>query len=96
MQAHYDKNKTYQRKPQPLDAAIVEDLHDYQKFKLYLGDERYYHDYLDYFQGEIDKKGYEVVVNEYCLKGDERADDMLVRLHAGKLSFLPSRRWSSQ
>ena len=25
------------------------------------------------------------VINEYCLKGDERADDMLVRLHAGFL-----------
>lgn len=30
-------------------------------------------------------KGYQVAINEYCLKGDERADDMLVRLHAGFL-----------
>lgn len=85
IQRHYDNNKTYQRKPQPLDSAILEDLHDYQKFHNYLGNERYYHDYLEYFRGEIDKKGYEEVINDYCLKGDERADDMLVRLHAGFL-----------
>ncbi|KAL9065751.1 MAG: hypothetical protein Q9161_008035 [Pseudevernia consocians] len=85
IQTHYDKNKTYQRKSQPLDDAIVEDLHDRKKFHDYLGNERYYHDYLEYFRGEIDNKGYEEVINEYCLKGDERADDMLVRLHAGFL-----------
>ena len=40
---------------------------------------------MEFFRGEIDKKGHEQVINEYCLKGDERADDMLVRLHAGFL-----------
>lgn len=85
IQAHYDKNKTYQRKPQPLDNVIVDDLHDHKKFHDYLGNERHYRDYLEFFQSEIDNKGYEEVINEYCLKGDERADDMLVRLHAGFL-----------
>lgn len=85
IQTHYDRNQTYQRKAQPLDNAILEELHDYEKFHGYLGNERYYHDYLEYFRGEIDKKGYAEVINEYCLKGDERADDMLIRLHAGFL-----------
>ena len=85
IQRHYDKNKTYQRNAPALDDAILEDLHDYQKFQAYLGNERYYRDYLEYFRGEIDRKGYAQVINEYCLKGDERADDMLVRLHAGFL-----------
>lgn len=31
------------------------------------------------------KQGYEKVLHEFCFKGDERADDMLVRLHAGFL-----------
>ena len=85
MQRHYDRNKTYQRNAPALDNAILEDLHDYQKFQAYLGNESYYRNYLEYFRGEIDRKGYAQVINEYCLKGDERADDMLVRLHAGFL-----------
>ncbi len=89
IQQHYDRNKSYQRPPQPIDDNILENLRDYQKFHDYLGNERYYHDYLVFFQDEIDKKGYEEVIKEYVLKGDERADDMLVRLHAGKLLRRP-------
>ena len=85
IQTHYDRNKTYQRKSRPPDNVIVEDLHDYKQFQDYLGNERYYHDYLEYFRREIDKNGYEKVINEYCLKGDERANGMLIRLHAGFL-----------
>ena len=62
----------------------MQDLSDYKKFHQYLGDERYYHDYLVFFQKEIDNKGYEEVINEYLLQGDERAEDMLCRLYAGK------------
>lgn len=40
---------------------------------------------MEFFRAEIDRKGHAEVINEYCLKGDERADDMLVRLHAGFL-----------
>lgn len=88
IQTHYDNNKTDQRKFQPHDNAVLEDLHDDQKFHNYLGNERYYPEYLEYFRGEIDKKGYEDVINDYCLKGDERADDMLVRLHAEFLHLM--------
>ncbi|KAF6226042.1 hypothetical protein HO173_012532 [Letharia columbiana] len=85
IQKHYESNKQYQRPLQPITDSILEDLHDNEKFREYLGSGRYYHEWLVFFQGEIDKKGYEVVINEYCLKGDERADDMLVRLHGGFL-----------
>lgn len=83
IQRQYDNNKSYQRAPPPVDDGVLEDLHDPVKFRRYLANERYYHDYLVYFQGEMDKKGYEDVLNEYVLKGDERADDMLVRMYAG-------------
>lgn len=90
MQKQYDNNKSYQRPPQPLHDKVLEDLHDPDKFKKYLADERYYHDYLVYFRGEIDRKGYQSVINEYLFAGDERADDMLARMYAGKsvLHFL--------
>lgn len=84
IQDQYNINKTIQRPAEPVDNAVVENLHDYNRFHDYLGNERYYHDYLVFFQAEIDKKGHETVIKEYCLKGDERANDLLVRLYAGK------------
>lgn len=85
MQKQYDDQKSAQKPPQPVDDEVLKDLHDYKKFHEYLGNERYYHDYLVFFEGEIDKKGYEAVINEYVLQGDERANDMFVRMHAGFL-----------
>ena len=84
IQSHYDSNKSYQRPPEPVDNLIVDHLYDVSQFHKYLGNGRYYHDFLIFFQREIDKKGYENVINEYLLKGDERADDMLSRLYAGE------------
>lgn len=82
-----------------MDSNVITDLQDATKFKKYLGQERYYRDYLLFFQQEIDKKGYEEVLNEYMLKGDERADDMLVRMYAGQselhLPLVSRRRRSS-
>jgi len=83
LQQHYENNKSYQRPPQPLHDKVLEDLRDPEEFQKYLGNERYYHDYLVYFQGEIDRKGYQSVINEYLFAGDQRADDMLVRMYAG-------------
>lgn len=54
-------------------------------YQEYLGNEKHYHDFLVFFEREIDKKGYDAVINEYCLKGDERANDMLVRMFMGFL-----------
>jgi len=63
-------------------------MHEPERFKSYLGNEDHYHDFLEFFQDEIEKKGWEDVVKEYVFKGDERADDMLVRMFAGKSSSL--------
>ncbi|KAF2649155.1 hypothetical protein K491DRAFT_698346 [Lophiostoma macrostomum CBS 122681] len=81
----YDDNASYQRPPVSLEQSVVKDMHAPEKYKSYLGKEKYYHDFLVYFQDEIDKKGWENVLNEYMFQGDERADDMLVRMFAGFL-----------
>lgn len=60
-------------------------MHKPDRFKTYLGKEKYYHDFLVFFQKEIDEKGWQNVLNEYLFARDERADDMLVRLYAGFL-----------
>ena len=62
---------------------MIEEFHDPATFKKYLNDERYFRDYLVFFQREIEKKGVGEVVNEYILKGDERANDLLGRTYAG-------------
>lgn len=90
IQKQYNENKVMQRPPPPLDEVVLEDLHDFKKFHEYLACERYYHDFLVFFQEEIGKQGYEAVINKYVLQGDERADDMLVRMYAGECSWPPS------
>jgi hypothetical protein len=78
-------NVSYQRPPEPLTESIVDDMHKPDRFKSYLGDEKYYHDFLVFFQKEINAKGWENVLNEYLFANDDRANDMLSRLYAGFL-----------
>jgi hypothetical protein len=85
VQRQYDDNKTYQRPSQPLEESIVERMQDSSQFQKYLGRERYYNDYLRFFQREMDNKGWQKVLNDHVFAGDERADDMLARMFAGFL-----------
>ncbi|KAI4203549.1 MAG: hypothetical protein LQ350_001739 [Teloschistes chrysophthalmus] len=85
IQKHYANNKSYQRPHQPVDNDVLEQLQSSDAFMKYLGQERYFHDYLLFFQSEIEKKGYEEVINEYMFKGDDRANAILVRMYAGFL-----------
>lgn len=80
---HYENNKSYQRPSETLHHDLVRDLHDPAIFLKHLGQEGYHHDYLAFFQDEINCKGHEAVINDYMLKGDERADAILVRMYAG-------------
>jgi hypothetical protein len=83
IQRQYDANKSYQRPPAMLDERIVQEMHDPVNFEKYKGDEKYYNDYLIFFQQEMEEKGWESVLNEYVFKGDAKADDMLVRMFSG-------------
>ncbi|EXK26256.1 hypothetical protein FOMG_17158 [Fusarium oxysporum f. sp. melonis 26406] len=81
----WDDNRFYQRSPIPLKQSIVTNMHNPEKYKTYLGSEEYYHDFLVFFKEEISQKGWQEVLNEYIFNGDERADDMLVRMFGGIL-----------
>ncbi|ORY19300.1 hypothetical protein BCR34DRAFT_621122 [Clohesyomyces aquaticus] len=85
LQTAYDDNASYQRPPVSLEQSVVQDMHVPERYKVYLGDEKYYHDFLIFFEKEMEEKGWHDVLNEYVFKGDERADDMLVRMFAGFL-----------
>jgi Questin oxidase-like len=69
----------------PLKQSIVTDMHSPERYRTYLGNEKQYHNFLVFFEEEIAKTGWQDVLNEYVFKGDERADDMLVRMFSGVL-----------
>ncbi|KAI9763559.1 MAG: hypothetical protein M1840_000421 [Geoglossum simile] len=85
IQTQYDDNKIYQRPHGPIHRNIVDELGDYEKRKKYLGKEQYSSDFQVFFQKEIERLGWEEALQEYAFKGDEGADDMLVRLYMGFL-----------
>lgn len=58
-----------------------------ENFKKYLGKEKYYPDFLRFFQQEMKKKGWQNVLQEYVFAGDARADDFLGRLYAGTVRY---------
>jgi hypothetical protein len=60
-------------------------MHKPERFKSYLGQEKYYHDFLVYFQQEIDKNGWQGTLHKHVFAETEHADDMLVRMYAGFL-----------
>ncbi|RDW95095.1 hypothetical protein BP5796_00858 [Coleophoma crateriformis] len=85
LQRHFDTNASYQRPPVKVEEKIIQDMSDPDNFKKYLGKEEYYRDFLLFFEQEMEKKGWQNVLNEYVFAGDERADGMLVRMYAGFL-----------
>jgi hypothetical protein len=56
-----------------------------ERFKSYLGQEKYYHDFLVYFQQEIREEGWQGALHKHLFSETEHADDMLVRMYAGFL-----------
>ncbi|KAJ6005221.1 hypothetical protein N7451_003165 [Penicillium sp. IBT 35674x] len=74
-----------QKSTRPPNARVVSDFADPEKFKLFLGQGKYYDDYFAYFQNEISENGVPSTVTEFLFKGDERAEDMLQRFFSGFL-----------
>lgn len=85
IEQRYKENASYQRSPFQLDERVLEDLNNPENFKKYLNKEKYYIDFLTFWQNEFEKKGWENVLNEYVFAGDERADDLLGRFYGGFL-----------
>ncbi|KAI0021877.1 HypA protein [Xylariomycetidae sp. FL0641] len=83
IQKGYDDNASYQRPMMKTHEQPEEELQDWEKAKAKAGKEQYYPDFLAFFESEIDKKGWQNVLQEYMFAGTERADDMLRRMMAG-------------
>ena len=85
IQRAYDVNQSYQRKLDPPQKDIVEQLRDPEKFTSHLGPESHYRDFLQFFENEIRETSWQDVLQKYLFAGDKRADDLLVRMFAGLL-----------
>ncbi|KAK3304549.1 uncharacterized protein B0T15DRAFT_245526 [Chaetomium strumarium] len=84
IQAMFDYNTPYQDPSERPHTAVstYRDLQDPAVFGRCLGEHDCYVDFLRFFEDEVAEKGVPAVINEYLLKGDERADDLFGRMHA--------------
>ncbi|KAI9685040.1 MAG: hypothetical protein M1822_005432 [Bathelium mastoideum] len=77
----YESDKSYQRPKPEADELVVERLRDRENWSQYLGNGKYYGDFLEFFQREIAAKGWEQVLMEYLFAQDENAKDLLLRMY---------------
>lgn len=85
IQKAYDVNSNYQRPQGPVEEKVVQDMGDKANFAKFMGQEKYFSDYKEFFQKEIEAKGWQAVLNEHLFAGDEHANALLVRMYAGFL-----------
>lgn len=83
IQKSFDVNASYQKSQPPVDEKILKELHDPAGFIRNLNPRQNYHTFLRFFQDEIDKSSWQEVLQKYMFAGDERADEILVRMFAG-------------
>lgn len=83
IQHAFDYNSGYQKPQYPVSTRNVQDMADREKFKEFLGQDKYFHDYEIYFRGEIDAKGWQAVLNEHLFARDDHAERLLTRMYAG-------------
>ena len=83
IQKAFDRNKTMQRPQFPIKERNVESMADPEAFKNFLGKEQYFHDFEAFFRQEIEKKGWEQVLNEHVFSRTEHAERIFDRMFAG-------------
>ena len=81
----YDINKSYQRRLEAPRQDDVEQLRDSENFMSHVGPKAAYNDFLKLFEAEIEETSWQQVLQKYLFAGDQRAEDMLVRMFAGFL-----------
>jgi hypothetical protein len=66
--------------------TLVEDMSESTVFKRCLGREENFFNFCLFFENEIDRIGYQAVLQKYLVGGSEIADDILCRIYMGKSS----------
>ncbi|KAH7152447.1 hypothetical protein B0J13DRAFT_522738 [Dactylonectria estremocensis] len=86
LQKAFDANVSYQLKAmEPRDQVVEQLSKDWSGAKNYVGKGRQYPSFLRFFQGEIERLGWQEVLMEYLFKDDERGRDLQSRLFGGLL-----------
>ncbi|KAK6365026.1 hypothetical protein LTS17_011722 [Exophiala oligosperma] len=80
----FESNKGYQRE---IDAGDEKSKHviTSENFEEYLAHYEYYAPWLDFFQNEINQKGWQAVLGEYLFDETPRANDLLGRMFEGAI-----------
>ena len=81
MQMQYERHT--KRDTGALETSVVERMRQPEFFRECLNKEEHYHNFLEFFRGEIQEKGYQRVVQGYILSNTEAANDLLARMFAG-------------
>jgi hypothetical protein len=85
LQQAYSNNDSYQRLALPVESKVVSQLHNPETFKSCLGKEEHYGDFVHFFQSEMEKHGWQRVVNTYLFSNTYMSNDLFGRLFAGLL-----------
>ncbi|RSL53076.1 hypothetical protein CEP54_010578 [Fusarium duplospermum] len=85
MDIAYDANKGYQLKAMKPKQEMVDNLEHGSDWSTYLGKGRNYAAFLRFFQDEIQRIGWQEVLNEYLFKNDDRGRNLKSRLFGGLL-----------
>ena len=84
LQNAFDTNAHYQRPLFPLNEERIQKLSDDEYFISSLGCEDYFHDFVAFFERKFEEAGWQTVVQRYLFSRSKTAEDLLVRLFAGK------------
>jgi hypothetical protein len=85
IEKQYKRNAEYQRALEPVNESNIRKMRDPEQFKEFLGCGQRYHDFLVFFQRELEENGIDAVLQKYLFSGTALADDLLVRLFAGMI-----------
>ncbi|OTA95472.1 hypothetical protein M434DRAFT_20201 [Hypoxylon sp. CO27-5] len=79
----FGDNLPGQRPLPPVDEEVIRDMATDDGFYNRLGNMNHYTNYMVFFEGEIERKGWREVVNQYCFGRDRNSDAMLARMFDG-------------
>lgn len=85
LQSAHDTMENIQRPRFPVDRACVDAMYSLDGFKSMLGDDSHFHNYLAFFLEKFERHDWREVTKEYLFSNTEIADDLFMRLFAGKL-----------
>jgi hypothetical protein len=84
IRSQHDRNSLYQRGAMEIQSTLVEDMTEPSVFKRCLGREENFLNFCLFFEKEIDRIGYQAVLQKYLVGGSVVADDILCRIYMGK------------